>query len=149
MDDPNPDVKPASDEAAQPQPEPETPEQPQPDDHPSREAANYRKRLRETEAERDALRQRIDDFERREAEAIAAKAGIAVPGDLWLVVPTLDELRNGSGQLDPGLVQERVNVILKERPTWRRPSPDLGAGARSPVSERTPGLSDLLKPGKR
>jgi hypothetical protein len=35
------------------------------DEHASREAASYRRRLRDTEAERDALRQRLDEYERR------------------------------------------------------------------------------------
>ena len=114
--------------------------EPEPEgEHPSREAASYRRRLRETEAERDALRERVESYERREAEAIARDLGAAVP---------IDDLRGDDGALDPETVQARVSAILAERPTWRRSAPDLGAGPRPPVdSERKPGLSALL--GKR
>jgi hypothetical protein len=132
----------------EPQVQPDTRESPEPEgEHPSREAASYRRRLRETEAERDALRERVESYERREAEAIARDLGAAVPSDLWTLVG-LDDLRGDDGALDSETVQARVSAILAERPTWRRPAPDLGAGARPPVeSERKPGLSALL--GKR
>jgi hypothetical protein len=132
----------------EPQAEPDAPEQQEPEaEGPAREAAKYRRRLRETEAERDALRERIDSYERKEAEGIASQTGFAVPGDLWTLV-TVDDLRNAEGVLDADLVRERAGTILAERPTWKRPTPDLGAGARPPTEEeRKPGLADLL--GKR
>jgi hypothetical protein len=132
----------------EPQADPETPEGSQPEpEGPTREAAKYRRRLRETEAERDALRERVENYERRDAEGIARDLGAAVPADLWTLVG-LDDLRGDSGELDEELVRQRVGAILTERPTWRRPAPDLGQGPRQPSHEpRTPGLSDLL--GKR
>jgi hypothetical protein len=42
----------------------------------SREAASYRRRLRETEAERDDLRGRLDRSERAEVERLAGDAGL-------------------------------------------------------------------------
>jgi hypothetical protein len=135
----------------EPQAQPETPEAPEPEsepegEHPNREAASYRRRLRETEAERDALRERVEGYERREAEAIARDLGAAVPSDLWTLVG-LDDLRV-EDVLDAETVRSKVSTILAERPTWRRGVPDLGAGPRLPAdSERKPGLSALL--GKR
>jgi hypothetical protein len=127
---------------------PGTDEATEPDgDHPSREAASYRRRLRETEGERDTLRERVNGYERREAEGIARSLGAAVPGDLWTLV-SLDDFRNEDGVLDEELVRERVGTILNERPTWRLPAPDLGAGPRPGTEERRePGLSALF--GKR
>lgn len=136
------------DEAPEPQPS-DTPEPAQPkpdDDHASREAGRYRKRLRAVEQERDRLRERIDEFERREVEALARDLGAAIPSDLWTLI-ALDDLRNGDGVLDSEEARSKVNAILAERPTWRRPAPDLGAGARSPAESHKPGLSALL--GKR
>ena len=69
--------------------EPETPEAEQPEgegtETASREAANYRRRLRETEAQRDALAQRVERYERAEVEAIARREGMATPADLWAI----------------------------------------------------------------
>jgi hypothetical protein len=116
-------------------------------EHPSREAASYRRRLREVEAERDTLRERIDGYERREVEALARELGAAVPSDVWTLL-ALDELRS-DGVLDVDNTRSRISAILSERPTWRAARPDLGAGAREHVPEpRQPGLSDLFA-GKR
>src|SRR4051794_4716023 len=63
----------------------------------SREAMRYRLRLRETEAERDALALRIDGLERAEAERIARSAGMATPADLWTQAELAD-FRGDDGQ---------------------------------------------------
>jgi hypothetical protein len=111
----------------------------------SREAANYRRRLRETEAERDALAQRLERYERAEVEAIARREGMATPADLWAIGTEVP--RTESGEVDAGQVQTNVRELLRERPTWRSPVPDLGSGARAEQPEaREPGLSALLKP---
>jgi len=113
------------------------------DEHASREAASYRRRLRETEAERDALRERIDGYERREVEAVARELGAAVPADLWTLT-NLDELRV-DGVLDMESARAKITDLLRDRPTWRRALPDLGAGARAGTQEsRKPGLAALL-----
>ena len=81
-------------------------------------------------------------------EGRARDLGMATPPDLWAVGVTLDDLRDGDGALDLDAAREKVGTVLSERPTWRRPAPDLGAGARPPAQpERKPGLADLL--GKR
>ena len=113
----------------------------------SREAAGYRTRLRETEAERDALRERVDAFERREVESIARSLGAAVPADLWTLI-SLDDLRV-DGTLDAEATTERVKQLLAERPTWRQQLPDLGAGPRANGESRELGFSQLLGKGRR
>jgi hypothetical protein len=126
-------------EASAPTPEPT-------DEHASREAAGYRRRLRDTEAERDALRSRIDEYERRDVEAVARELGAAVPADLWTLVQ-LDELRV-DGVVDIEAARTRISDLLRDRPTWRRSVPDLGAGVRGNGPEaQKPGLAALL--GKR
>lgn len=113
----------------------------------SEEAKGYRLRLRETETERDALRERVEGYERREVESIARGLGAAVPADVWTLV-SLDDLRV-DGVLDADAAKEHVGAILRERPTWREPLGDLGAGPRpSPTATRDLGLSHLLKRGR-
>ena len=132
--------------------EPETPEAEPPEgegtETASREAANYRRRLRETEAERDALAQRLERYERAEVEAIARREGMATPADLWAIGTEVP--RTEDGDVDAAAVTEQVRTVLRERPTWRAPTPDLGSGARAEsAQQREVGLADLLKPGAR
>jgi hypothetical protein len=70
----------------------------------SREAAGYRRRLREAEADveqRDgvigALRAEVDRLHRLEAERIAGQA-MATPADFWMVAD-LTDLRDDDGRL--------------------------------------------------
>jgi hypothetical protein len=48
----------------------------------SREAASYRRRLRDTETERDQLREQLDRLQRAEVERLASAAGLQVAGDV-------------------------------------------------------------------
>jgi hypothetical protein len=114
-----------------------------------REAAGYRTRLREAEVERDRARARVEEMERLEVERIASTAGAAVPSDVWLLIPSLDELRV-DGALNPERARERINGILAERPSWRRERPDYGSGARGvPNGRKSLGLSDLIAEQRR
>ena len=109
-----------------------------------REAARYRRQLRDAETERDQLRGRVDQAERADVERLAAAAGMATPSDVWLIVRDVAELRR-DGALDHDLAGERVKTILEERPTWKRPPPANGGGG-SRLAGPAPkiGLSDLL-----
>jgi hypothetical protein len=110
-----------------------------------REAAGYRTRLRDTEQERDQLRDRVEAMERADVERIAAASGMAVPSDLWLLVGGLDELRV-DGALNPDRVSERVGTILRERPSWKRPTPAPAGGSRLGNGvPRDLGLYDLVE----
>jgi hypothetical protein len=91
------------------------------DEHASREAANYRRRLRDTEAERDALRcprRRVRAPRRRRRRS---RAGRGRPVRLWTLVQ-LDELRV-DGVLDVEAARTRITDVLRDRPTWRRTMP--------------------------
>jgi hypothetical protein len=88
-------------------------------------------------------------MERAEVERIASTAGAAVPADVWLLIPSLDELRI-DGALDADRARERINSILTERPSWRRERPDYGSGSRGvPNGRKTLGLSDLIAEQRR
>ena len=120
----------------------------------SREAANYRVRLREAEArlgERDAaigaLRSEVDRLHREEAERLAATS-MAAPADLWLVAELAD-LRDDTGRLDVEKARAKIEAVVADRPAWKRHVPGFDGGARRTAPlQRTPGLSDLLKPGQ-
>jgi hypothetical protein len=119
----------------------------------SREAANYRTRLRAAEeqlgqrdAALDAMRADVDRLHRAEAERLADAMGN--PADLWLVAD-LSDVRDDAGRLDAEKVKAKVAEVVKERPAWRRRTVSFDGGARTrSAPPRSPGLSDLLKPGR-
>jgi hypothetical protein len=121
----------------------------------SREAASYRRRLRETETERDGLRERLERYERAEVERVAADAGLQVPGDVWSFGASLDTLRGEDDGIDADAVTGLVSEIVKDRPGLQaRPQGDLGIGrgaaaAGTRTEEPKVGLSALLKPEGR
>jgi hypothetical protein len=120
----------------------------------SEEANRYRLRLREAEerlAERDGiiggLRGEVDRLHRLEAERLAGD--LATPADLWLAA-SVDDMRDDTGRLDSEKVKAKVGEVLADHPGWRKRGPSFDGGARrTPDMARTPGLSDLLKPGGR
>jgi hypothetical protein len=149
----------ADEPVEEPQAPPETPPgpapgPPAPEDTPGddlaalrRENAARRRQLRDAEQERDQLRTRVDALERADVERLAAGLGMATPADVWLLVQNLDDLRV-DGALSADRVQERVQTILTERPSWKRSvSPDTyGGGSRLGNGvPRDLGLYDLLR----
>jgi hypothetical protein len=120
----------------------------------SREAASYRRRLRETESERDDMRTRLEGYERAEVERLASDAGLQVASDVWQFGATLDTLRDENNAIDADAVSGLVSEIVKDRPGLQaRPQGDLGigrgAGAAGTTTEQKVGLSQLLKPERR
>lgn len=109
----------------------------------SREAAQRRRQLRETEAERDTLRGRVEGFQRREIERMAGEA-MKNPADIWLVA-TLPALLDDSGEINAEAVTAAVaGATTGEREHWGKPAPDFGAGARKP-EEAGPSFGTALK----
>jgi hypothetical protein len=120
----------------------------------SREAAGYRRRLRETESERDDLRGRLEGYERAEVERQAGDAGLQVPSDIWQFGASLENLRGEDGAIDPETVSGLVGDILADRPGLQaRPQGDIGIGRGGAAAGTTTtpnvGLSALLKPERR
>lgn len=108
----------------------------------AREAAKYRTRLREAEAQRDALRAQVDAMQKAEVERAAA-ARLADGTDLWLAGVELADLRDEGGALDAGLVDQAITAAVAAKPHWqdrrraeklaRAQAGHVGAsGARSP-----------------
>ncbi|MEV0711470.1 hypothetical protein [Nocardia aurea] len=87
----------------------------------NREAAKYRRQLRSTETERDALRERVTTYERTEVERLAADR-LADPSDLWTGGADLESLRSEDGAIDPEKVRKAVDSVLESHPHWQRGS---------------------------
>jgi hypothetical protein len=117
----------------------------------SREAASYRRRLRETEAQRDALREQLDRIQTADVERIASASGLAVAGGVWQLGASLEALRSDDGTIDVETVERLVADILRDRPGLQtRPVGDVGIGRGGdalPTRGPKVGLSALLKPG--
>lgn len=104
--------------AALPADPPEDGEQP-PADPPeggNSEAAKYRRRLRETEAQRDAHAARIEAFQRRDVARIAGET-LAQPTDLFDVGGReLADLLDDDGEVDEEKVSLAAAALLESRP---------------------------------
>lgn len=70
----------------------------------AREAAKYRRQLRETQAERDQLREQIDAMRRAEVERLAG-AVLRKPSGLWAAGVQVADLLAEDGTVDPGKVE--------------------------------------------
>ena len=116
----------------------------------SREAARYRTQLRETQAERDELREQLDRMQRADVERMASSAGLAVAADVWQFGATLETLRDDAGAIDPEAVGGLVEAIIRDRPGLKAPTVgDIGIGRGNAAAGPQPdkvGLSALLKP---
>lgn len=95
------------------------------DDAPHREAARYRVRLRETEAERDALAEQVSGLQRQLVEQVLT-GGVEVdgvlrrpsqPSDLFDYTETVPAgLFDTDGRVDLGAVAEALAGLATERP---------------------------------
>ncbi|PWJ24738.1 hypothetical protein ATK17_0839 [Branchiibius hedensis] len=74
-----------------------------------REAAKYRRALRDTEAQRDALAQQVAGLQRAAVERVAA-AHLAKPEALWVAGVDLADLLDGAGVVD----EEKVRTAARE-----------------------------------
>jgi hypothetical protein len=103
--------------------------------NPNREAAGYRRRLRDTESERDTLSAQVERLQRAEAIRLA-EGRLSVPGDLFAFGAELADLLTEDGDVSPDAVTVTVTVakLIAERPGLGRvakpPFPDLGQGVR-------------------
>ncbi len=117
------------------------------------EAAGYRRRLRDTEAERDTLaaerdqlRTQLDDRTRADVEALAGQR-LLDGSDLWTAT-TLADLLDDQGDVDPALVTQAVDQLAKSKPHYVRSAPsfDLGHRGESVKGEAT--FADVLRGGR-
>ncbi|MCV7111326.1 hypothetical protein [Mycolicibacterium setense] len=91
----------------------------------NREAAKYRRKLRDTEAERDTLRERLAVLQRSEVERLVANR-FRDPSDVWRDGAQVDDLLDDNGNIDPAKVETAATTVLKAHPHW-----DIAAAPRS------------------
>jgi hypothetical protein len=137
-----PEGTPATDETTPPDSTSETPETSQTEapkaKGPGAEAAKYRVRAREAETALTAAQARIQAFQTREVERLAAE--LAQPADLFGVggVSLADLLTEDGEDVDPDAVADAVADLLEQRPGLAKrpnvgafdPSQSLGNGGR-------------------
>lgn len=79
----------------------------------NREAAKYRTRLREVEAERDTLAEQVTTLQRAEAERLAA-AHLKNPAGLWAAGADLPALLADDGTVDPDKVAAAAKTAVEQ-----------------------------------
>lgn len=134
------------------------------DEGSDREAAKYRRRLREVEAERDTLATVVDHLRRAELERIATAGPPGAPrlhtaADVFADGEDLADLLDDDGRVDAALVRARIEERTQDRPYLRAdlgprppaPTRSQGMSASGPDSPRDTGEAwvDLLRGGRR
>ena len=115
----------------------------------NREAAGYRRRLRDTEGERDTLAVRVERYQRADVERIAGQR-LAVAADVFTVggVELAALLDADSGDVSPIAVNEAVEQLIRDRPGLEKGAgkrfPDLAQGARHSTAT-APTWKDIMK----
>lgn len=108
------------------------------------EAAGYRHRARDAEAQRDRLAARLERTDRVAVEALASRV-LKEPSDLWLAGVSLDKLRGEDGELSDELVRAAIERVAQDRPHWRLAVPDFAGGAQPPGPPAQPTFGEKLK----
>lgn len=123
------------------------------EDHaPNTEAARYRRQLREAQAERDGLAERLAGYQRSECEAAVADL-LDVPTDLWDVGQAdVNAFYGDDGTLNDAELRAAAGAIVEQRPRLAKqpetpPTPNWGqvsAGHAPPGSG--PSWGDIINP---
>lgn len=105
-------VDPGADPQAEPDAEPDN----------NNEAAKYRRRLRDTEKQRDALAERVTAYQRTDIERQAAQH-LADGADIWRDGAQLADLLTETGELDNDKITELCTTLADSHPHWRKRVP--------------------------
>lgn len=89
------------------------------------EAAKYRRRLRETEGERDALAGRVERMQRAEVTRLTSDR-LAVPEDVFAFGLTLADLLDDDEEVSAALIDTAVLGLLASRPGLAKVVPPPG-----------------------
>lgn len=93
--------------------------------NPNAEAAKYRRQLRDVEAERDALRDRLTQTRRSVVEGMS---GLYKPQALWLAGVDVHELFDDEGHADRDKIKAAVDEASASLGLNRRVAPDPSVG---------------------
>ena len=99
----------------------EQPDQTEQPDKAGKEAAKYRRRLREAETERDSAREQMDALRRQVAESAS---GLDKPAALWAAGVSLDDLFTDQGTLDHDAITAAVETVREMREMLRMAAGD-------------------------
>lgn len=94
----------------------------------NREAARYRRRLREAEAERDGLSEQLSALQAQVAESIAESEARIRPSALWASGATVAGLVAEDGTVDREAVLAACNAAVSTLGLARTPKPDPNQG---------------------
>lgn len=131
------------------EPEDDDPDEVEPE--PNREAAKYRRQLRQAETERDALAEQVAVLQREQiADYVRRELGISVEG-FWASGAELESLLAEDGRIDPDAVRAAgaaavTSLGLSKMPRSPRPNPQQGSGGSS---DRRPDFLDVLSKENR
>lgn len=103
---------------------------------PGREAAKYRRRLRETETERDTLASRVEATQKQMVDHLAQATGRIRPEALWASGAKLADLVDEAGNVDVVKVAAACENAVRLLGLSRTPRPDRSQGMAG-SSERT------------
>jgi hypothetical protein len=110
-----------------------------------REAAAYRTRLRESEADAKRLAERVREMQKANIEGSVSGPGrLADPSDLWLTTK-VDDLLDEDGAINAEKVKAALDQTLADHPAWKdRKGPGLGGGVHG--EQRTvPSFGEMVK----
>ena len=110
----------------------------------NREAAKWRRKLRDTEAERDALSARLEHLQRTEAQRIAA-AHLADGGDIWRDGAELARVLDDAGNVDAARVAEVAAEVATAHPHYGRRAPTANL-KRGGLASGATGVDQLTVP---
>ncbi|BBX70097.1 hypothetical protein [Mycolicibacterium psychrotolerans] len=106
--------------------------------------AKYRKQLRDTEAERNSLKERLESRDRADVERMVVTK-LTDPRDLWRADVSLADMVGDDGEIDTAKVDEAVANVIAAHPHWavQRPNPAapssaVGFGASQPEIDDEP-----------
>ena len=118
---------------------------------PNREAAKYRRQLRDVEAERDALADTVKTLRTAAAEAVLSDI-LAKPSALWLAGHDVAEFYGEDGALDVDALREAAQAAVKDLGIagYKRFQGSADSGARgNSGTAPTPTWADVFSnPGK-
>lgn len=122
------------------------------DASPNAEAARYRKRLREVEAERDQLAERLAGYQHRECEATIADL-LDIPADLWEVGGAdASAFYGDDGTLNTAELRAAAGALIEQRPRLAKPpalAPQWGQNGTRPPPSGGPSWSEVINPHTR
>ena len=110
-----------------------------------KEAAKYRVRLRETEAERDTLTAKVEQLQRGMIESLAANEGrLSSPEIIWASGTEIADLLDDDGNIDTGKVNDAVEATVGKYGIPRRPRPNPAQREQSTSPPKITGTQGMI-----